>query len=50
MVFLNSGVGIGMYFGENTFFFQRESSVKNLGFGAIFMGILRDYVLSKMTP
>ena len=29
-----------MYFGENTFFFQRESGVKDLGFGAIFMGIL----------
>ena len=29
-----------MYFGENTFFFQRESSVKDLGFCAILKGIL----------
>ena len=44
MFFLNSGVGIGMYFGENTFFFQRESGVKDLGFGAILRGIFRDYL------
>ena len=39
-----------MYFGINTFYFLRESSVKDLGFGAILKGIFRDYVLSKMAP